>query len=34
LVARFTAEHGYKKISPMKILDFVLWQSGGKKKKT
>jgi hypothetical protein len=34
LVARFTAEHGDKKISPMKILDFVLWQSGGKKMKT
>lgn len=33
LVARFMAEHGDKKISPMKMLDFVLWQSGGKKKR-
>lgn len=32
LVARFTTEHGDKKISPMKMLDFVLWQSGGKRR--
>jgi len=32
LVARFMVEHKDKKISPMKMLDFVLWQSGGKKK--
>lgn len=31
LIARFTAEHGDKKISEMKILDFVLWRSGGRK---
>jgi hypothetical protein len=31
LIARFTTEHKYKRLSPMKILDFVLWQSGGKK---
>lgn len=33
LIKRFTEEYGDKKISPMKMLDFVLWQSGGKKKK-
>ena len=32
LVARFTKEHNDKKISHMKMLDFVLWQSRGKKK--
>jgi hypothetical protein len=30
LVDRFTAEHKDRLISPMKMLDFVLWQSGGK----
>jgi len=34
LNARFTAEHKDKKFSPMKMLDFVLWQSGGKKNNT
>lgn len=32
LVDRFTAEFEHAKISPMKMLDFVLWQSGGAKK--
>lgn len=32
LIARFTKEHKDKKISHMKMLDFVLWQSRGKKK--
>ncbi len=33
LVARFSAEYNGARISPMKMLDFVLWQSGGKKNK-
>lgn len=33
LIARFDADHKGKRISPMKMLDFVLWQSGGKKNK-
>ena len=31
LIDRFAAEHKGRLISPMKMLDFVLWQSGGKK---
>lgn len=34
LIARFSAEHTDQKISSMKMLDFVLWQSGGKKNNT
>ena len=33
LIKRFKAEYPKVKISEMKMLDFVLWQSGGKKKK-
>lgn len=33
LVARVSKQDGDKGISTMKMLDFVLWQSGGKKKK-
>lgn len=32
LVQRFRREHPGTKISEMKMLDFVLWQSGGKKR--
>lgn len=33
LIKRFKVEYPKAKISEMKMLDFVLWQSGGKKKK-
>ena len=31
LISRFTKEHNDKKISHMKMLDFILWQSRGKR---